>query len=61
MVEKLQSPEELRAHARRHRAAAMAADDPRRRGSHLLLAEEYDKLAAAVETERMTASMPERS
>jgi hypothetical protein len=52
MADKLLSPDQLRAHARRHREAAMAMDDPKRRKQHLVLAEEYETLAKASETER---------
>ncbi|MBV8538698.1 MAG: hypothetical protein JO128_24080 [Alphaproteobacteria bacterium] len=52
MADKLLSPHQLRAHARRHREAAMAMDDPKRRKQHLVLAEEYESLAKASEAER---------
>lgn len=51
MAEKLLSPAELRARARRHRETAMAAEDPQRRKLYVLLAKEFDDLAAAMEAE----------
>ncbi len=52
MVEKLPSPTELRAQARRHREAAAREPDPQTREARLTLAAEYEKLAQEVEQHR---------
>ena len=56
MAQQLPSPEHLRAQARHHRELAMRATSPRERKSRTYLADEYDRLADAVEreTERPT-------
>ncbi len=51
MAEKLPSPDELRTQARSHRDQALRATDPNDRKMHLTVADEFEKLAAAIESE----------
>ncbi|MBV8537910.1 MAG: hypothetical protein JO128_20100 [Alphaproteobacteria bacterium] len=51
MADQLPSPAELRTQARHHREAALQVADPKARTMHLTVAEEFEKLAAAVEAE----------
>ena len=51
MAEDLPRPDDLRAQARRHRDKAQGATDLQARAMHLTVAEEFDKLAAAIEHE----------
>ena len=51
MAEKLPSPDELRTQARNHRDEALRATDPNDREMHLTVADEFEKLAAAIESE----------
>ncbi len=52
MADQLPSPAELRMQARHHREKALQAIDPKYRKMHLAVADEFEKLAAAVEAER---------
>ncbi len=51
MTERLPNLTELRAQARRHREAAAAETDAKKRQARLDLAAEYEKLAKEVERE----------
>jgi hypothetical protein len=51
MADQLPSPAELRTQARHHREKAVQATDPATRKMHLTVADEFEKLAAAVEDE----------
>jgi hypothetical protein len=52
MAEQLPNPAELRTQARDHREKALQATDPTTRKMHVTVAEEFEKLAEAVEAER---------
>lgn len=56
MAGQLPSPDELRTQARRHREKALQAADPKNREMHLTVADEFEKLAEAVELERAADS-----
>ena len=51
MAGQLPSPAELRTQARHHREKALKATDPKTRQMHLTVADEFEKLAEAVEAE----------
>ena len=51
MVDKLPSPAELRAQARRYRDQAFQTADAQDRRVHLIVADEYNQLAEAIEAE----------
>jgi len=51
MAGQLPSPDELRTQARNHRETALRATDPKSRQMHLTVADEFEKLAAAIESE----------
>lgn len=52
MADQLPSPAELRSQARHHREKALQAADPDNRKMHLTVADEFEKLAEAIEAER---------
>ena len=54
MAEKLPDPDELRSQAQRHREKAQGTTDSEAREMHLAVAEEFDKLAAAIDLEMAT-------
>ena len=56
VADQLPRPDELRTQARQHREEALKATDPKNRQMHLTVADEFEKLAAAVETERRLGS-----
>ena len=51
MADQLPSPAELRKQAQHHRDKASQASDPATRKMHLTVADEFEKLAEAVEAE----------
>ncbi|HEX9466342.1 MAG TPA: hypothetical protein VGB82_27405 [Alphaproteobacteria bacterium] len=52
MAETLPDPDHLRAQARHHREEALKTKDPAARAQRLLVADEYEKLANAIEAEQ---------
>lgn len=56
MAEQLPSPAELRTQARHHRERALQATDPKNRKMHLTVADEFEKLAEAIEAEHGAGS-----
>lgn len=52
MAETLPDPDHLRAQARHHREEALRTTDPTARAQRLLVADEYEKLANAIEAEQ---------